>query len=413
MLPLVPVQQTVAQDDGTDTQLPITLVDATGTEVTIESLDSIVSGSGDVSEIIWALGYADNLVGIDISSTYPEWLMEEYPEIGFARRLTIEPIVALNPTVFFCSLTCSPTSVIEQLRDLGIPVVIVPDIVPDHDEDYGLELPLAKVDMVAKALGVPERSEQLKDRIEREIQWARTAVANVEEKPYAFFLYLRGRGLQLVGGEGVPGAVMIEGAGAIDAGVDIGVQGYQSLSPEVLLSAYPDYFILFQGSVDSFGGLDAVREIPGVAQTPAGENNNFIVMDDQFILGMSTRTGQALLELAAQLHPSMTWELEIEYPYMVTDATGTEITVENPASVVVPDDALRDIVQKLGFHAARFDELEENSLVVATQQDEWQMWRDEGYTVLVVEDSLAVGNIAALLHVPGRGEALLARLEQE
>ncbi|HLA45304.1 MAG TPA: hypothetical protein VJZ27_17785, partial [Aggregatilineales bacterium] len=67
---------------------PITVTDATGTQVTIESLDAIVSGSGDVTEIIHALGFYENLVGVDATSTYPAEALQEKVEIGFSRRLT-------------------------------------------------------------------------------------------------------------------------------------------------------------------------------------------------------------------------------------------------------------------------------------------------------------------------------------
>lgn len=397
-----------AQDDPPP--LPITVVDARGKTVTINSLEAIVSGSGDVTEIIVALGFEENLVGIDDSSVYPEGLLGAIPSIGFARRLTLDPIAALAPTVFFCTLTCSPTSLIDQVEQLGIPTVIVPDIVPDLPSP-GLALPAQKIEIIAAALGVPDRGEQLIAKVNLEIEWAKTSVANVQEKPYIFFIYLRGRGLQLVAGEGVPSQYLIEGIGAADAGVDIGIKGYQGLSPEVILSAYPDYIILMERSVETAGGLEAVREIQGIRQTPAGQNDHFIVFDEQYLLGMATRTGQVMLDLAFQVHPTMTWEREVVYPYTWTDVTNTPIAIEASRPIVAANDDLLNITQRLGFHVTGLNELQPDALIIANPTDDWATWRAEGYTVIVVENDIPM--IAAALNVPGRGTALLARLAQE
>ncbi len=400
-----PKPHSIAQDDG---GFPRTVIDATGNEVTIDSIEGIVSASGDVSEIIVALGFEEKLVGVDISSTYPPNLLDDIEPIGFARRLAIEPIAAVSPTVVFCTETCAPTSVLDQVRSLNIPVVIIPD--PDAPT---IDLPLRKIEMIADVLGVPERGAELIEQLQVEIDWAKTAVSNVEETPYIMMVYVRGTRLQLISGSDVPAYTMITNVGAIDAAADIGVVGYTTLNAELILTAYPDHILLMQGGVESFGGVDEIKKIQGMSQTPAGENNSFIVFDDQYLLGMSMRTGKALIELASIIHPSMTWEVAVEYPYTMTDATQTEITIEDSMTIVAANDELFDVVQQLGYHPVRLDAMSEQNLIIATQTDDWETLRNEGYTVIVVEDSTNITQIASSLGVPGRGEALLARRAQE
>ena len=327
---VVMVPQTSAQD-GDAQAFPITIVDATGREVTIDSIDRIVSGSGDVTEIIAELGFRDNLVGVDISATYPDDILDQLPAFGFARRLTLEPIAALSPTVFFCVQTCMPDAVLDQLRDLGIAVVILPD-----GDDVNLQTPIDKINMAAAALGVPERGTILAERVAREIDWVRTATANVETEPYVLLLYFRGTRLQLVYGQNTPADALIEGARGIDAAGEIGIDGYIPLNTEILLTAFPDYVLLMQGGVDSAGGLSFAADLQGMSQTPAGQNEHFLVYDDQYLLGFSTRTGQMLLDLAVDLHPDLTWERTVGYPYSYTDATGTTIDVQHPHRFIPP-----------------------------------------------------------------------------
>ena len=394
-----------AQDDS---RLPITIVDATGTEVTIESDVAIVSGSGDVTEILVALGFRDKLVGIDTSSTYPPELLDEIDAIGFGRRLALEPIVAVAPTVFFCTQTCGPESVFEQLRELDIPVVIVPD-----DEVSGLDLPYQKVTMVAEALGVEEAGIALNERLAREMDWVQTALANVDDAPAVFHPYLRGRGLQLAAGSGTPGHFMIEGAGGHNTAVDAGVDGYAPLSAELIFAAFPEYLVLTEGNVEASGGLDNILDEQGLRDTPAVQDNQIIVMDTQLLLGMSIRTGQALLILAHEFHPEMTWELEVAYPYSYTDYLGSTLTIEEEMTIFVTDSALLELIWQLGFHAELWTQeisIPKESLVITSNGAPLP---DSLPPLMILSAEPTIDEVADALNVPGRGEALRTRLSDE
>src|SRR5690606_10581062 len=212
-----------------------------------------------------------------------------------------------------------------------------------------------------------------------EMDWVNTALANVEEEaPYILMVYVRGTSLQLISGSDVPAEAMITHAGGIDAGTDIGVSGYTPLNAELVLTSFPDYVLLMRDGVDSAGGLDFIKKLPGISQVPAGQNNQFIVIDDMFLLGMSTRTGYSLLNLAKNFFPTMTWELNVDYPYSFTDATGQEVVIEQEPAIIVTSDSLFNIVQNLGYHPLRIENMIPEGLVLATMNDDWQSLRDNG-----------------------------------
>ncbi|MCI0711017.1 MAG: ABC transporter substrate-binding protein [Chloroflexi bacterium] len=372
---------------------PITITDAEGNDVTINSIDAIVSGSGDVTEIIVALGFEDNLVGVDSSSTYPPYLLDDLPVIGFGRRLTAEPVIAEDPDIFFCTQICGPDDVLDQIRGVGIPVVIIPD-----NDTGGLDLPFQKIKMVSAALGVSEKGQELADKLALEMKWVEIALANTAEPPAVFHPYLRGRGLQLAAGAGTPGHFMITGAGGHNTAVDAGVEGYAPLSAEIIFAAFPDYLVLTEGNVEASGGLDAILDEQGLRDTPAVENDNVIVMDTQLLLGMSIRTGEALMILAQAFHPEMTWESEVEWPG------------EPPTRILVTDETLLATVQNLGFHAELYDDAQDiaaTDLIVTTEP------LDTDAAVIIIENATDIDEIAAALHVPGRGEALKAYLSND
>ncbi len=83
------------------------------------------------------------------------------------------------------------------------------------------------------------------------------------------------------------------------------MNGLKPLSPEALVTARPDALLLLTAGLESVGGVDGLLALPGVAQTPAGRTRRVLAYDDQYLLGMGPRVGQALMELVLGLHPEL------------------------------------------------------------------------------------------------------------
>ncbi len=98
---------------------------------------------------------------------------------------------------------------------------------------------------------------------------------------------------------------MIEGAGAIDAGAEAGVFGAAPLTPEALVAAAPDILVLPESGLGALGGPGALLELPGVAQTPAGENGAFLAYDEAYFFNLGPRVGQALKDFVLDLYPEL------------------------------------------------------------------------------------------------------------
>src|SRR5690606_27048384 len=214
--------------------LPVTVTGLDGQEVTVEDVSRIVSLNGDITEIIFALGLGDNLAGVDTSATYPEEASEK-PNIGYQRSLSAEGIISLDPTLIIGTETAGPPEVIEQVRSIGIPVVLL-------ETSATLDGAAAKIRAVAAALGVPERREALASQTEAQIDEALALAARAESQPRIMFLYLRGSSVQMIMGEGSVGDVMVQSAGALDVAVEEGIQGSKPITPEALVAGAPDYF---------------------------------------------------------------------------------------------------------------------------------------------------------------------------
>lgn len=278
-------------------ELPATVTDLQGNQVEVTDVSRIIPLNGDITEIIFALGLGGNVVATDTSATYPAEAVA-LPKIGYQRTLAAEGILALNPTLVIGTETAGPPEVLEQIAGAGVTVVIYPELTTIED------VPV-KIQMVADALGVPQAGEALAAQTQAEIEEARALLADVAEAPSAMFLYVRGTSTQLIGGLGTAASSMIVAAGAVDAGAESGIMGYQPMTAEALAAAQPDVLILLTAGLESVGGITGLLEIPGIAQTPAGANEHILDFDDLYFLGMGPRTGQALHDLILGLHPEL------------------------------------------------------------------------------------------------------------
>jgi iron complex transport system substrate-binding protein len=281
-------------------ELPVTVTGADGVEVTVDDASRIIPVNGDIAEVVFALGLGDAVVGTDVSATYPPEA-DALPEVGYQRTLLAEQILSLDPSVVVANTDAGPQEVLDQLRGTGVPVVVI-------DYPHDLTGPAAKVRLVATALGVPARGEALAREVGETIQTAadqaRQRVEAAGGEPLrAAFLYLRGTNVQQIGGRGSGVDALLEAADAVDVGVEMGIDEFQPVTDESLIEAAPEVLVVTTTGLESVGGIDGLVEIPAVAGTPAGRDRRVVALDDQLLLGLGPRAGDALQQLVDELHP--------------------------------------------------------------------------------------------------------------
>ena len=278
--------------------LPATVTDAFGNEVTVDDVSRIVVLNGDFTEVVFALGMGQNVVAVDVSATYPAEALR-LPKIGYQRSLSAEGILAMGPTLVIGSTSAGPPEVIEQIRSTGVPVVILPPA-------GTLDGVTVKIRGIAQALGVTERGEKVAAEVEAQIAEVRALAEQAEEKPTAVFFYLRGADTILMAGTSDLSHELFEASGAVSGAAVARIHApFVPLTAEALVAADPDCIVLFTTGLESVGGVEGLKEIPGVAQTTAAEEGCILDFDGQYVAGGGPRTGQVLMELLAAFHPDL------------------------------------------------------------------------------------------------------------
>ncbi|MGI5350490.1 heme/hemin ABC transporter substrate-binding protein [Streptomyces sp. CA-250714] len=291
-------------------KLPVRVESADGRTVTVRSAERIVPLTGSLSEIVHTLGLGDQVVARDITATFAQ--AKHLPVVTRAHDVSAESVLSLKPTVVLAETTTGPSEAVDQIRDAGIPLVVVEPARQLSDVD-------TRIADVSRALGVRAAGERLRERTDKRIAAVRNDIPQGDfggteksggererggDRPRVAFLYLRGSAsVYLLGGARSGASSLIEAAGGVDAGKESGLKkDFTAITSEALVKAAPDVILVMTKGLQSVHGVEGLLKIPGVAETPAGQNRRIATIDDGVLLNYGPRTDQVLKDLAGQIH---------------------------------------------------------------------------------------------------------------
>lgn len=275
-------------------KLPVTVDSSDGREVSVRDASRILPLNGGIAEIVFTLGLGDKVVGRDITATFAE--AKKLPQVTKAHDVSAESVLSLRPTVVLADTDTGPSEAIDQIRDAGVPVVVL-------DPATKLSDVSARTTRIAQALGVPEAGAALNSRIAKDLSAAKAGVPQ-GSKPKVAFLYMRGSAaVYLMGGKGSGADSLIEAAGAIDAGAEMGLdKPFTPLTSEALIAAEPDVILMMDKGLESVGGIDGLVDIPGIRETPAGADRRVVTLEDGVLLSFGPRTPLVIDILVDAIH---------------------------------------------------------------------------------------------------------------
>lgn len=273
----------------------IVIHDARGRDVVIGNSSRIVSIGGAITEILYALGVEDRIVGVDTTSLYPPKALGEKPNVGYMRQLSSEGVLGLNPQLILAIEGSGPKETLEVLEAAKIPLVSFP-------ETYSEQGLLDKIKLVAHAMDVDARGACLTAAVSKDLAELKKLRDSVKQPTRVMFVMSFLNGRAMVAGQKTAANEIIKLAGGINA-VE-GFEGYKPVNDEAIVAAKPDVILSMERGRDS---LDAnmVFSNPSFAMTPAAAKKSFIAMDGLYLLGFGPRTAAAARDLALSLYPDL------------------------------------------------------------------------------------------------------------
>ncbi len=271
-------------------------INNTGSKI-VNDRSRIVTVGTAITEMVFALGAGEKVVGVDNPST--EYIAEakDKPKVGSRAALNAEGILSLKPTLLITTEDAKPPQVLEQLKSAGIDVLIL-------SPDYTVEAVKSKVETIAKALNAEAKAVEMNKEIDKEIAESQKLLQNIKEKPKVMFV---GRGPNMpnatMSGAGTTIDEMIKLAGGTNPMSDF--TGFREMTDEAVVAAQPDIILMTEKSFERSGGVEGVLKFPGVALTPAGKNKRIVAVSDMYFQGFGPGVGKAVRELVLKFYPEL------------------------------------------------------------------------------------------------------------
>jgi len=275
---------------------PITLVDGYGREVTLEQpAQQIVSLAPSITEILFAIGAGDQVVGRDDFSNYPEAAVS-LPSIGgnFG-ELNTEAIVALQPDLVLAAELTTQEQV-QALQDLGLTVFLLANPV-EMEGMYDM------LGIAAQLTGRETETETLVASLQERVAAVEETISSAETTPVVFYeLDSTDPSAPWTAGPGTFIDTLITMAGGDNLGASF-EGAWVQVSSEELLSKNPEIIVLG----DAIWGVtvESVEARAGWEGIAAVQNGQIFPFNDDLASRPGPRLVDGLEELAKLIHPEL------------------------------------------------------------------------------------------------------------
>jgi iron complex transport system substrate-binding protein len=251
----------------------------------------VVSLAPNITEIVYALGQAQRLVGATTYSDYPPEA-DTLPKVGSYVHLDLERIVSLAPDLCLAIKDGNPIAAISRLESLGIPVYAV--------DPRDLESVMDTMSRIGGLLRAGKEAEKLVKSMRHRIEAVESLVAKTDNRPGLFFQI----GVSPIVSVGTNTFIheLIVRAGARNL-AEGGIP-YPRFSKEQVLGMAPDIIVVT--SMARKAVFDKIKQDWGQwTNLPAVKNDRIYFKDSSLFDRPSPRLVDALEILARLVHPEM------------------------------------------------------------------------------------------------------------
>src|SRR5690348_6266815 len=256
--------------------------------------ERVVCVSKQINEFLYDIHAESVLVARDLTSIYPP-AITRLPSVGYHRALSAEGIVSMRPTMLLTDGNLGPETVVEQVRKVGIPVVV---LTPGSTLD--------SAQLLMQRLGTEFHHEAQADSVVATWKQQMSVVLRDSTKwaagrrPRVLVMHFGQMVNDYLGlKRGSTADQIIQWAGGVNAIDSTG--GMLRLTPELIAKAAPDIIIATDVGYDRVGSPEKFAELPGVSLTPAGKAKRIYRVDETEVMYYSPRTPATLGKIAQWL----------------------------------------------------------------------------------------------------------------
>ncbi|MGQ9628719.1 MAG: ABC transporter substrate-binding protein [bacterium] len=269
---------------------PLTVEDSLGRRVTFQRApERIISMAPSNTEILFALGLGDRVIGVTNYCNYPPEATKK-PKIGGFSTPNIELIVSMEPDLILASAGVQLEAV-RSLEKLGVKLLVI--------EPQTVEDTIKAIELVGRVAGRKGDAGKLADELRGRMRRVVEKVKGVP-RPRVFVEIWHDPFIAAGPGTVVDDVIRLAGGENIAAGAS---KGYPTFSLEALLERDPEVYISVSHTV-----LKSVEEITkrqGFARMSAVKNGRVFIMNGDIITRSGPRIVDALEMMARAFHPDV------------------------------------------------------------------------------------------------------------
>jgi ABC-type Fe3+-hydroxamate transport system substrate-binding protein len=264
-----------------------TLTDELGRKVVVpDHPHRVICLMPSVTDTVFALGAADDVVGISDYTKYPAEALKK-PSVGDLIKPSIETILALHPDLVIGLQPTGPMESTEQLERLGIPVFLV--------SPHGIAGILHSVESIGQALNRTPQADALAASLQHRVDVVRARTKGLPQ-PTVFMPVWYDPIITI--GKHAFTTEIIEAAGGRSVTDDLAAD-WPQISMEIVLARAPEALLLVRGGKTT---LEVLRSRAGWSSVPAVQTSRVYYVDGRIDVP-SPIAIDALEDLAKQFHP--------------------------------------------------------------------------------------------------------------
>ncbi|MEP6718167.1 MAG: cobalamin-binding protein [bacterium] len=265
------------------------VVDESGRKVTLAAkIERVISLAPNLTEIVYAVGAGDHLVGNTTFCNYPPEA-KNVVKVGDTLQPSIERILALRPQLVLVSTASQLEAFTRQLDEQQIAVYVT----DPRDLEGVFRSILGVGDLLNQSAGAAELVKQLRARTDT-VEYA------VAGRPaVSVFFQLSGQPLYTAGKSSFV-TNLIERAGGRSVTADVN-EAWPRLSDEAALASRPEAIVMLSG--DAMGGAANTNVAAALRNSPAVKNGRLYVINGDLLTRPGPRLVDGLEQIARALHP--------------------------------------------------------------------------------------------------------------
>ena len=270
------------------------VVDDLGRSVNIEEIPQrIISLSPSNTEILFALGLGEKVVGVTEYCNYPPEALDKEKIGGFSTP-DIEKVVALQPDLIFAD-DRHKEETIPTLEERGLTVFA---LVPEN-----LDGILENIQLVGEITGKEEEASELVIQMEDRIKAITDKTENLQERPRVFYITWHDPLWTI--GPGTSIHELVEKAGGVNI-FQQDITGHKTVDIELVIARNPEVIIACSGHGEAKDKpFEWAKSEPRLQATEARRNNRIHQIDADLVSRSGPRIVDGLEWLAYFIHPEI------------------------------------------------------------------------------------------------------------